>query len=76
MKNSTPRPAPASMLFAIYCGIGVVRRSCLTGMLLGSMAARSRSRTIFGTWARGMRLLWGRSFANSGASAPSLSRGP
>ena len=28
--------APASMLFAIYCGIGVVRRSCLTGMLLGS----------------------------------------
>ncbi len=25
----------ASMLFSIYCGIGVVRRSCLTGMLLG-----------------------------------------
>jgi ABC-type nitrate/sulfonate/bicarbonate transport system substrate-binding protein len=27
--------AHASMLFSIYCGIGVVRRSCLTGMLLG-----------------------------------------
>ncbi|HEX4118995.1 MAG TPA: CmpA/NrtA family ABC transporter substrate-binding protein [Verrucomicrobiae bacterium] len=28
--------AHASMLFSIYCGIGVVRRSCLTGMLLGA----------------------------------------
>jgi ABC-type nitrate/sulfonate/bicarbonate transport system substrate-binding protein len=27
--------AHASMLFSIYCGIGVVRRSCLTGLLLG-----------------------------------------
>ena len=27
--------AHASMLFSIYYGIGVVRRSCLTGMLLG-----------------------------------------
>lgn len=27
--------AHASMLFSIYCGIGVVRRACLTGMLLG-----------------------------------------
>ncbi len=27
--------AHASMLFSIYCGIGVARRSCLTGMLLG-----------------------------------------
>ncbi|MFO1488904.1 MAG: CmpA/NrtA family ABC transporter substrate-binding protein, partial [Verrucomicrobiota bacterium] len=27
--------AHASMLFSIYCGIGVVRRSCLTGMMLG-----------------------------------------
>lgn len=27
--------AHASMLFSIYCGLGVVRRSCLTGMLLG-----------------------------------------
>jgi two-component system, oxyanion-binding sensor len=27
--------AHASMLFSLYCGIGVVRRSCLTGMLLG-----------------------------------------
>jgi ABC-type nitrate/sulfonate/bicarbonate transport system substrate-binding protein len=27
--------AHASMLFSIYCGIGTVRRSCLTGMLLG-----------------------------------------
>ena len=27
--------AHASMLFSIYCGIGTVRRSCLTGLLLG-----------------------------------------
>jgi len=27
--------AHASMLFSIYCGMGVVRRSCLTGLLLG-----------------------------------------
>ncbi len=27
--------AHASMLFSIYCGIGTVRRSCLTGMMLG-----------------------------------------
>ncbi len=27
--------APASMLFSIYCGIGITRRPCLTGMLLG-----------------------------------------
>src|SRR5258708_5022910 len=27
--------AHASMLFSIYCGLGVVRRSCLTGILLG-----------------------------------------
>lgn len=27
--------AHASMLFSIYCGIGVVRRACLTGLLLG-----------------------------------------
>ena len=27
--------AHASMLFSIYCGLGVVRRPCLTGMLLG-----------------------------------------
>src|ERR1022692_42289 len=27
--------AHASMLFSIYCGLGVVRRSCLTGLLLG-----------------------------------------
>jgi two-component system, oxyanion-binding sensor len=27
--------AHGSMLFSIYCGIGVVRRSCLTGLLLG-----------------------------------------
>jgi ABC-type nitrate/sulfonate/bicarbonate transport system substrate-binding protein len=27
--------AHASMLFSIYCGIGVVRRSCLTGLMLG-----------------------------------------
>jgi ABC-type nitrate/sulfonate/bicarbonate transport system substrate-binding protein len=27
--------AHASMLFSIYCGIRVVRRSCLTGLLLG-----------------------------------------
>jgi ABC-type nitrate/sulfonate/bicarbonate transport system substrate-binding protein len=27
--------APASMLFSIYCGLGMVRRSCLTGLLLG-----------------------------------------
>lgn len=26
--------APASMLFSIYCGLGVVRRACLTGLLL------------------------------------------
>jgi ABC-type nitrate/sulfonate/bicarbonate transport system substrate-binding protein len=25
----------ASMLFSIYCGIGVVRRSCLSGLMLG-----------------------------------------
>lgn len=28
--------AHASMLFSIYCGIGVVRRSCLTGLLLSA----------------------------------------
>jgi two-component system, oxyanion-binding sensor len=27
--------AHASMLFSIYCGIGVVRRACLTGLMLG-----------------------------------------
>lgn len=27
--------APASLLFSIYCGLGVVRRACLTGLLLG-----------------------------------------
>jgi ABC-type nitrate/sulfonate/bicarbonate transport system substrate-binding protein len=27
--------AHASMLFTIYCGIGVVRRACVSGMLLG-----------------------------------------
>ncbi|HEX4266198.1 MAG TPA: CmpA/NrtA family ABC transporter substrate-binding protein [Verrucomicrobiae bacterium] len=27
--------AHASMLFSIYCGIGTVRRACLTGLLLG-----------------------------------------
>jgi ABC-type nitrate/sulfonate/bicarbonate transport system substrate-binding protein len=26
----------ASMLFTIYCGLGVVRRPCLTGLMLGS----------------------------------------
>ncbi|HEV8540953.1 MAG TPA: ABC transporter substrate-binding protein, partial [Verrucomicrobiae bacterium] len=26
--------APASLLFSIYCGLGVVRRPCLTGLLL------------------------------------------
>ena len=26
----------ASMLFSIYCGLGVVRRPCLTGLMLGS----------------------------------------
>jgi ABC-type nitrate/sulfonate/bicarbonate transport system substrate-binding protein len=28
--------AHASMLFSIYCGMGVVRRSCLSGLLLGA----------------------------------------
>ncbi len=27
--------APAGMAWAIYCGLGAVRRSCLTGLLLG-----------------------------------------
>jgi two-component system, oxyanion-binding sensor len=43
----------ASMLFSIYCGIGVVRRSCLTGMLLGfNGSAITLSRELWDMGAR------------------------
>jgi len=45
--------AHASMLFSIYCGIGVVRRSCLTGLLLGfNGSAITLSKEL---WQQGVR---------------------
>jgi ABC-type nitrate/sulfonate/bicarbonate transport system substrate-binding protein len=45
--------AHASMLFSIYCGIGVVRRSCLTGLLLGvNGSAITLSRELWDMGAR------------------------
>jgi ABC-type nitrate/sulfonate/bicarbonate transport system substrate-binding protein len=45
--------AHASMLFSIYCGLGVVRRPCLTGMLLGfNGSAITLSNEI---WQKGVR---------------------
>jgi ABC-type nitrate/sulfonate/bicarbonate transport system substrate-binding protein len=43
----------ASMLFSIYCGIGVVRRSCLSGLLLGRNGSAITLATEF--WERGVR---------------------
>lgn len=43
----------ASMLFSIYCGIGVVRRSCLSGLLLGRNGSAITLATEF--WNRGVR---------------------
>jgi ABC-type nitrate/sulfonate/bicarbonate transport system substrate-binding protein len=43
----------ASMLFSIYCGIGVVRRSCLSGLLLGRNGSAITLATEF--WNLGVR---------------------
>lgn len=43
----------ASMLFSIYCGIGVVRRPCLSGLLLGRNGSAITLATEF--WGRGVR---------------------
>jgi ABC-type nitrate/sulfonate/bicarbonate transport system substrate-binding protein len=45
--------AHASMLFSIYCGIGVVRRSCLAGLLLGRNGSAITLAAEF--WERGVR---------------------
>ena len=45
--------AHASMLFSIYCGIGVVRRACLTGLMLGLNG--SAITLSNGLWEEGVR---------------------
>jgi two-component system, oxyanion-binding sensor len=45
--------AHASMLFSIYCGIGVVRRACLTGLMLGLNG--SAITLSNGLWEQGVR---------------------
>jgi len=45
--------AHASMLFSIYCGLGVARRACLTGLLLGlNGSAITLSRALWDLGAR------------------------